>query len=101
MSDVVNQLAKELADAISAAVADSPAVEACRETAREAGYDMRVTLEAVVGFVNRNGGVGVTRVSTPARVVSQRRAMELTPNDRRFLRSLRIGCDEVPTETVE
>ncbi len=56
MDDVVNQFARELADAIAAAVADNPQVEACRTRAREAGFDMRVTLEAVVGFVNRNGG---------------------------------------------
>ena len=53
MDDVVNRLARELADAIAAAVADDPQVEACREKARAAGFEMRVTLEAVVGFVNR------------------------------------------------
>ena len=53
MDDVVNRFAKELADAIAAAVADNPEVEACRERARTAGYEMKVTLEAVVGFVVR------------------------------------------------
>jgi len=53
MDDVVNRFAKELADAIAAAVAENPQVEACRARAREAGYDMRVTLEAVVGFASR------------------------------------------------
>ncbi len=53
MDDVVNRLARELADAIAAAVADDPQVEACREKARAAGFEMKVTLEAVVGFVNR------------------------------------------------
>ena len=56
MDDVVNRFAKELADAIAAAVAENPQVEACRAKAREAGFDMRVTLEAVVGFVNRTNG---------------------------------------------
>ena len=50
MDDVVNRFAKELADAIAAAVAENPQVEACRARARDAGYDMRVTLEVVVGF---------------------------------------------------
>ena len=50
MDDVVNRFAKELADAIAAAVAENPQVEACRAKAREAGFDMRVTLEAVVGL---------------------------------------------------
>ena len=53
MDEVVNRFARELADAIAAAVAENPQVEACREKARAAGFEMKVTLEAVVGFVNR------------------------------------------------
>ena len=53
MDDVVNRFARELADAIAAAVSNSAEVEACRERARAAGYEMKVNLEAVVGFVNR------------------------------------------------
>ena len=94
MDDVVNRFAKELADAIAAAVAENQQVEACRAKAREAGFDMRVTLEAVVGFVNRNNGAAVTKITTPARLMPARRAFELTSNDKRFLRSLRIGADE-------
>jgi hypothetical protein len=101
MDDVVNRFAKELADAIAAAVAENPQVEACRARAREAGYDMRVTLEAVVGFVNRTNGAAVTKITTPARLLPPRKAFELTTNDRRFLRSLRIGADETPKETVD
>jgi hypothetical protein len=101
MDDVVNRFAKELADAIAAAVGESPQVEACRAKAREAGFDMRVTLEAVVGFVNRNSGASVTKVTTPARLLPGRRAFDLTANDRRFLRSLRIGCDETSKEPVD
>ena len=55
---------------------------------------MRVTLEAVVGFVNRNNGAAVTKITTPARLLPARKTFELTTNDRRFLRSLRIGADE-------
>lgn len=101
MDDVVNRFAKELADAIAAAVADHPQVEACRARAREAGFDMRLTLEAVVGFVNRSTGAAVTNVATPARTLPARRAFELTANDRRFLRSLRIGADEASREAVD
>jgi len=100
MDDVVNRFAKELADAIAAAVAESPQVEACRARAREAGFDMRVTLEAVVGFVNRTSGGAVTKITTPARLLPARRPFDLTANDRRFLRSLRIAIDEAK-EAVE
>ena len=90
----VNRFARELADAIAAAVADHPQVEACRERARAAGYEMRVTLEAVVGFVTREKGGALTKVQAPARVVPAQRALDITANDRRFLRSLRIAADE-------
>ena len=98
MDDVVNRFAKELAGAIAAAVAENPQVEACRAKAREAGFDMRVTLEAVVGFVNRSNGAAVTKITTPARLLPAKKAFELTANDRRFLRSLRIGSSDEQKE---
>ena len=102
MDDVVNRFARELADAIAAAVAENPQVEACREKARAAGFEMRLTLEAVVGFVSRSPNTALTKVTMPSRGVVQqpRRALEVTANDRRFLRSLRIAADET-TEPVE
>lgn len=100
MDDVVNRFAKELADAIAAAVAENPQVEACRAKAREAGFDMRVTLEAVVGFVNRNNGGAVTKITAPSRLLPAKRQFDLSANDRRFLRSLRIAADEAK-EAVE
>ena len=120
MDDVVNRLARELADAIAAAVAENPQVEACREKARAAGFEMKVTLEAVVGFVSRSQSTAMTKVTAPVRAagvatsdrgsaanagspgsdVQPRRNFDVTANDRRFLRSLRIAADET-TEPVE
>jgi hypothetical protein len=116
MDDVVNRFARELADAIAAAVAENPQVEACREKARAAGFEMKVTLEAVVGFVNRAQAgapaaaaapgaqtAALTKVTAPARLPKEtppRRSFEVTANDRRFLRSLRIAADET-AEPVE
>lgn len=105
MDDVVNRFARELADAIAAAVADNPEVEACRERARAAGYEMKVSLEAVVGFVTRTADKGkekaqekgaavAAKVVAPTRALVPRKPAELTANDRRFLRSLRIAADE-------
>jgi hypothetical protein len=105
MDEVVNRFARELADAIAAAVAENPQVEACREKARAAGFEMKVTLEAVVGFVNRQQpqSAALAKVTTPARAgreVQPKRSFEVTANDRRFLRSLRIAADET-AEPVE
>src|SRR5207249_3541708 len=50
MDDVVNRMAKELSDAIAAAVAEDTRVEAVRERARAAGFEMKISLEAVIGL---------------------------------------------------
>jgi hypothetical protein len=103
MDDVVNRFARELADAIAAAVAENPQVEACREKARAAGFEMKVTLEAVVGFVSRSQSSALAKITAPtraARELQPKRTFEVTANDRRFLRSLRIAADET-AEPVE
>ena len=94
MESVVNKLARELSDAIAAAVADNPRVAACRERARAEGLDMRVTLEAVIGFVDRSGTGSRESLLKPQ---AARQTLEMSASDRRFLKSLRISSDE-PTE---
>jgi hypothetical protein len=103
MDDVVNRLARELSDAIAAAVAEDQRVEACRERARAAGFEMKVSLEAIVGFMNRTQPGALAKVGAvpqkAARV--ERRNFEISANDRRFLRSLRIAADEAQEKEVE
>jgi hypothetical protein len=103
MDDVVNRLARELSDAIAAAVADDPRVEACRERARAAGFEMKVSLEAVIGFVNRTASGALTRQAAPQqqKALAQRRNFDISANDKRFLRSLRIASDETQEKEVE
>ena len=100
MDDVVNRLARELSDAISAALADDARVEAARERARAAGFEMKVTLEAVIGFINRSNTTALARVgSGPAKALrTSERSFEISANDKRFLRSLRIAADEPQAE---
>ena len=62
MDDTVNRLAKELAQAIRAAVAADPTVEACRAKARAAGYEMHLAIDAEVGFANRSKPTAVVKV---------------------------------------
>jgi len=62
MDDTVNRLAKELAQAIRAAVAADPTVEACRAKARAAGYEMHLAIDAEVGFANRAKPTAVVKV---------------------------------------
>jgi len=103
MDDVVNRFARELADSIAAAVAESAEVEACRERARAAGYEMKVNLEAVVGFVNRgqpqnDGTEGAGKGVPASKALVPRKPFDMTVNDRRFLRSLRIAAEEAKVE---
>lgn len=62
MDDTVNRLAKELAQAIRAAVAADPTVEACRAKARVAGYELHLSIDAEVGFANRAKGTAMVKV---------------------------------------
>ena len=110
MDDFVNRMAKDLSDAIAAAVGEDARVEACREKARAAGFEWRVSLEDVIGLVSRTqpgGALARTPVPAPApqakaaAVPVQRRQFEISANDRRFLRSLRIAADETQEKEVE
>jgi hypothetical protein len=102
MDDVVNRIARELSDAIAAAVAEDARVEACRERARAAGFELKVSLEAVIGFVNRSTPGALARVAPSQKALRiERRAFEMSANDRRFLRSLRIAADETQEKEVE
>jgi len=108
MDDVVNRLARELSDAIAAAVADDARVAACRERARAAGFEMKVSLEAVIGFMSRSTPGALAKVPAqrqqpkekPVRAV-ERRTFDISANDKRFLRSLRIAADETQEKEVE
>jgi hypothetical protein len=105
MDDVVNRMAKELSDAIAAAVAEDARVEACRERARAAGFEMKVSLEAVIGFVSRTQTAALARTPPQQQKAlapaQQRRHFEISANDKRFLRSLRIAADETQEKEVE
>ena len=101
MDDVQHRFARELADAIAAAVAQSSDVESCRERAREAGYHLKVTLEATVGFAVLAGhepADAAQEGDEPSPAPQEPPAFEVSANDRRFLRSLRIAADEVKVE---
>jgi hypothetical protein len=100
VDDAVNRYARELIEAINAAVATDPGVQACRERARAAGFQLELSLEAVVGIKDRTRtrtGEGTTAAAlTPASQRPQPKPLpfDITAADRRFLRSLRIAAEE-------
>lgn len=99
MDSLMNQLAREMTDAIASVVASDPKVEACREKARAAGLDMRVSLETVIGFAEKPAAPGA-KAAKP-RNTQPKTAFEMSANDRRFLKSLRISADETQEKEVE
>ncbi len=100
MDDVQNRLARELAAAMAAAVAQSADVEACHERAREAGYHLKVTIEAAVGFAPLVGHdlSGPVEANDAAAAGDEPQGFDVNASDRRFLRSLRIAADEAKVE---
>jgi hypothetical protein len=114
MDDTVNRLAKELAQAIAAAVAADANVEACRARARAAGFELHLSIEAEVGFANRAKTTALVRARRPQAASAAPQnggqqnttnaawgkkpagSRELTASDRLFLKSLRIAPDEIP-----
>jgi len=102
MDTVVNQLARELSEAISAAVAADPKVEAVREKARAAGFELRVSLEAAIGFgAAKTTGQLVARPAAGSKRHIPRAPLDITANDRRFLKSLRISSDETTSKEAD
>lgn len=95
--DTMHRLAHELAEAIGGAVSDNPRVEACREKARAAGYELRVSLEAEIGFGSRAGAAEPRDGKAPRTTTAiddPPAQLAITANDRRFLRALRIAAEE-------
>jgi hypothetical protein len=106
MDPVMNQLARELAEIISAVAAADSRVEACREKARAAGFDMRVSLDAAITFApltaaGRSDEQALVPVGGVKALPARRPAFDMTANDRRFLKSLRISADETTEKKVE
>lgn len=100
VDSVMQQLAKELSEAIAAAMASDPRIEACREKARTEGYELKLSLDASVGFVATAEGASAAKPAATRRAPI-RPAAEMTATDRRFLKSLRIAADEPAPKAVE
>jgi hypothetical protein len=88
---LANQLVRELADAISAAAAGDPRVEACHAKARACGFELKVALTAAVRCVDAECPPAMPVLSSEPLAPMLPPAAELTAADHRFLKALRIG----------
>ena len=76
MDDMQDRYAREIIDAVNAALAHDPGVQACLDRAHADGLDLRIAVDALIEPVDRGGP-----------------AFAITAADRRFLRSLRIAAE--------
>ena len=89
INDEAKEIVQEIAAAINAAVERSSEVAIAIERLREAGYHMELTLRLEIGLretdADENGAPDDTLDATE---------LELTEDDRRTLRQMRIKIDE-------
>ena len=85
INDDAKEIVQDLGAAINAAVEASPQVAEAIERLRDAGYEMELTLRLEIGLRERDaedgGGDGEA-------------TLELTDEDRRTLRSMKIRFDD-------
>jgi hypothetical protein len=83
INDDAKEIVQELGAAINAAVEGSPQVAEAIERLREAGYEMELTLRLEIGLRERDAADGDGEAT-----------LELTDEDRRTLRSMKIRFDD-------
>ena len=88
INDEAKEIVQELGEAINAAVENSAEVAAAIERLRGAGYEMELTLRLEIGLREHGDAAdGEEEGDDSAR-------LELTDEDRRTLRSMRIRFDD-------
>ncbi|PYS84279.1 MAG: hypothetical protein DMF67_05840 [Acidobacteria bacterium] len=84
INDDAKEIVQELGAAINSAVERSPEVAEAIERLREAGYELELTLRLEIGL----------REQEDARAAEVSSGLELTDEDRRTLRSMKIRFDD-------
>ncbi len=77
---------KELGEAINKSVAESDQIADVMARIKGGGYDVFLVLEATIGFNHREAG----EKTSPAKQLSSSGELDITSQDLKFLRSLRI-----------
>ena len=92
MADVeIKRLMKTLGESINETLSDSPKINDCIQSIRDAGYEVFLIIEATIGF-NRKGKGDNERISAPLKADDPVR-LRITSEDAKFLKSLKIAVD--------
>lgn len=90
MDQELKNLMKELGEAINQAVAESEQISDVMSRIKAGGHDVFLVLEATVGF-NQNEG---SAENPPPRKLKSSGKLEITSQDLKFLRSMRIAVND-------
>ena len=86
----IKRLMKHLGESINETLSDSPKINERIQEIRDAGYEVFLVIEAKVGFSRKDRGE-----ENPDSVVSDGPVrLQITSEDAKFLRSLKISVDE-------
>ena len=85
----IKRLMKHLGESINETLADSSKINDRIQEIRDAGYEVFLVIEAKIGF-SRKGKGGETESSVSDGPVHLR----ITPEDAKFLKSLKISVDD-------
>jgi hypothetical protein len=104
LEDRLRDLMQELGNAINESLSDSDRIAAAIGEIKRAGYDVFLVLEATIGFNKRteadeNEESEETVELEPQPEAGRRRRVgkiQLTSQDQKFLRALKIAIDEEP-----
>ena len=96
LDDKLKQLMKELGDAINGALSESDEISEAIQNIRNAGYDVFLVLEATIGF-NKRSKPDVSE-PVPHGLKSSDMKLDVTAQDLKFLRSLKISIENLDSE---
>ena len=91
MDQHLNQLMKELGEAINESLSDSESIAEVFSRIRAGGYDILLVLEATIG-VSKQGETGSDKTSLVS-TLSTNADLKISDQDLKFLKSLHIKLD--------
>jgi hypothetical protein len=89
VDDQLKKLMKQLGEAINQAVAESDQISGVMARIKAEGHEVFLVLEATIGFNQREGGSSSPQIDS-----ASSGELEVTSQDLKFLRSMRIAVNE-------
>ncbi len=86
----LKRLMKHLGESINETLAESSRINERIQEIRDAGYEVFLVIEAKIGFSRKGKGEG----ETDAVLSNEPVRLRITPDDAKFLKSLKIKADE-------